>query len=231
VACGSRALHEGVDLLDQLPHRSPGQHVLALPGAVAVERHELDEADLEAALAGEVAEAQDVLATEAGHRHRVDLDRADRGEGGDRIEAGEHPVERVAAGDLEEAGAGEAVDRDVDAVDPGGDEVGGLVGEHVAVGGQREVVDTLDRREALDQRREFAPHQRLAAGQADGVDAETGEEADESLDLLEGEDFVTRDPVHPLGRHAVAAAEVAAVGDRHPQIADQPAVRVFEGHR
>ena len=99
----------------------------------------------------------------------------DLGEGGDRVEPGQHAVERVAAGDLEEAGAGEAVDRDVDPVDPGGDEVGGLVGEQVAVGGQREVVDALDRAPA---RSTSAGNSRRTSGsppvRRTSVDAEPG---------------------------------------------------------
>ena len=38
---------------------------------------------------------------------------------GELLQAGQHPVERVAAGELVEAVALEGVDRDVEAVDPG----------------------------------------------------------------------------------------------------------------
>src|SRR3954467_7273256 len=47
--------------------------------------------------------------------------------------------------------------------------VGGGGGQ-VAVGGQREVAHPLDRRQPRDQRRELAPHQRLAAGQPHVLD-------------------------------------------------------------
>ena len=50
--------------------------------------------------------------------------------------------------------------------------------------------------------------------------------ADEPLDLLEVQDVVALEPRQPLGGHAVLAAEVAAVGDRHAQIADPAAVPV-----
>ncbi len=40
------------------------------------------------------------------------------------------------------------------------------------------------------------------------------------LDFLEGEDLGAREPPHVLLRHAIRAAEVAAVGDRDPQVAD-----------
>ena len=69
----------------------------------------------------------------------------------------EHAVERVAPGELEEAVGGERVERDVDAPQAGGDEVGDLRLEQVAVRGQREVVDA---RRARDQRPD-EPHSSL----------------------------------------------------------------------
>ena len=71
------------------------------------------------------------------------------------------------------------------------------------------------------------PDQRLAAGQPDrleavALDAEPGD----PRDLLVGEHLGAREPVHALRRHAVRAAEVAAVGDRDPQITDDAPVPV-----
>ena len=50
--------------------------------------------------------------------------------------------------------------------------------------------------------------------------------------LLVGEQRVAVEPGQALGRHAVLAAEVAAVGDRDAHVADRPAVPVDErlGH-
>ena len=76
--------------------------------------------------------------------------------------------------------------------------------------------------------RELAPDQRLAAGQPHVVDAHGREQADHAGDLLEGQDLRALEPRQPVGGHAVLAAEVAAVGDRHPQIADQTAVSVAQ---
>ena len=60
------------------------------------------------------------------------------------------------------------------------------------------------------------------------MDAHVGEQADQTRDLLEGQNFGAFEPGQPLGGHAVLAAEVAAVGDRHAQVADQTAVTVSE---
>ena len=57
---------------------------------------------------------------------------------------------------------------------------------------------------------------------------EPREDPDQALDLLEAEQVGAVEPVHPLGRHAVATAEVAAVGDRDPQVGDRPPVGVEE---
>src|SRR5262249_46465260 len=70
------------------------------------------------------------------------------------------------------------------------------------------------------------PQGRLAAGQADLVDAERDCDPGKTLDLVEREDRVPRQPLHALLRHAVDAAEVAPVGDRDAQVADRAAVAV-----
>ena len=81
--------------------------------------------------------------------------------------------------------------------------------------------------QALDQHLEIAAQERLAARDPDLLDAVRDERAREPLDLLEAEELLA---VHEavaatehLLRHAVDAAEVAAVGDRDPEVADRPA--------
>ena len=76
--------------------------------------------------------------------------------------------------------------------------------------------------------REIAPDQRLPAGQADVGDAHRGQQRHQPRDLLEGEDVRAVEPRQPLRRHAVLAAEVAAVGDRHAEVADEAAVTIDE---
>ena len=100
--------------------------------------------------------------------------------------------------------------------------------EENAVRRQREVSDTVDRRQHSDEQRQIAPNERLAAGQAYLVDAELGEEAYEPGDLLEAEDLVAAQPLEPLGRHAIGAAEVALVGDGDPDRLDLPPPRVTQ---
>ena len=134
--------------------------------------------------------------------------------GGD---AGEHLLQAVAAGDLAEARRVERVEADVDAAQAGVEQGLGLLGEQEAVGGQADVADAGDLDQHPHQPRQVAAHQRLAAGQADLVDAQRRRHADEVGDLLEGEQL---GPVHEddFLRHAVGAAEVAAIGDADAQV-------------
>ena len=83
-------------------------------------------------------------------------------------------------------------------------------------------------------RLELLPEQRLAAREADLLDAERGERARDALELLEGEELLAVHEAVVVAedrlRHAVRAAEVAAVGDRDPQVADRSAQGVERVH-
>jgi hypothetical protein len=73
--------------------------------------------------------------------------------------------------------------------------------------------------------RQMLPQQRFSAGDAQLVDAETDEHADQPIDLFEGQDVGLGQPgVLGLG-HAVLTPQVAAVGDRQAQVAQ----RALEG--
>ena len=84
------------------------------------------------------------------------------------------------------------------------------------------------RREQPHEPVEVAPQQRLAAGETHLVHAEVGEDVDERGHLLEGEDVVAGQPDVLLLGHAVLAAQVAAVGDREPQVAQRAIERVAD---
>ena len=72
----------------------------------------------------------------------------------------------------------------------------------------------------------FGAQQRLAAGQAELAHPESHEQPRQAHDLLEREALVRAEEavavMERLPRHAVRAAEVAAVHDRDPQIAQRP---------
>ena len=75
----------------------------------------------------------------------------------------------------------------------------------------------------------------LAAGEPDLRHAQLGEHPHQPRDLLERQDLVPRQEgvvgAEDLARHAVRAAEVAAVGDGDPQVAQAPSEAVARGLR
>ena len=65
--------------------------------------------------------------------------------------------------------------------------------------------------------RQIAAHQRFAAGQANLVDAQRRGDLHEMRDLLEGEQLGAVHEDH-FFRHAVGAAQIAAIGDADAQV-------------
>ena len=80
-------------------------------------------------------------------------------------------------------------------------------------------------RQRADQRHDVLADQRLAAGEPELAHAAGDEGRAEPVELLERQHVLLRQEGHVL-RHAIDAAEVAAVGHRHAQIGDRPAERV-----
>ena len=78
----------------------------------------------------------------------------------------------------------------------------------------------------------MGPDQRLATREAELGHPEVDEDAGQPLDLLEAEDLRPGQEgvflAVQLGRHAVGAPEVAAVGDRDAQVTQRPAHGVGE---
>ena len=64
---------------------------------------------------------------------------------------------------------------------------------------------------------QIAAHQWLAAGETELVDPQPRDDLHKAGDFLEREQFVPRHESHIFGRHAVEAADVAAIGDADPQ--------------
>ena len=122
------------------------------------------------------------------------------------------------------------VERHVHAREARGTQIVRDLGQLHAVGREREV--DAERGEHLDQSRHVRAHQRLAAGQPDRLEPEAlHAQPHHPGDLLVGEHLRAREPAHTLGRHAVGAPEVAAVGDRDPEVLDHTPVAVDQRPR
>ena len=90
----------------------------------------------------------------------------------------------------------------------------------------RDILDSIDegklRLAIAKEEAEAAAQQRLASREAHRVHAQSDEDRDEPEQLLIGEHLRFGQPRQALGWHAVGAPQIAAVRDRHPQVAADP---------
>ncbi len=138
-----------------------------------------------------------------------------------RVDAGEHAMELVVPRQRLEAIGVQRVEADRQAMQAGVAQRARVRRQQHAVGRHRQIANGRAGGEARDERREVAAQQRLAAGEPDLVHAEADEHVHELFDLLELQDVLARQPHVVLLGHAVAAAQVAPVGDRQPQVAQR----------
>jgi hypothetical protein len=108
-----------------------------------------------------------------------------------------------------------------------------LTGEQRAVCGKRKITQAFDAREHADQRFKAASNERLAAGESNLFNAMVDEDASEAFDFFEckkrGGGQELKIAAEDFLRHAVGAAEVAAVGDGNSQVAERPVEGVGHG--
>ena len=117
----------------------------------------------------------------------------------------------------------DGVQADVHPVEPGLRQRPRGAGQAQRVGGDRGLRTRGQRRRTTDDVGQAATQQRLAAGEPDLAHAEPlDRDRDQPDDLVVGEHVVVGQPVQALGRHAVGAPQVAAVGERHPQVGGDP---------
>ncbi len=194
-----------------------------------VERHELDEADLDVVLAAVVRECDDLVVVDATFDDRIDLDRVES-----RFLGGSDPVQHVdefvTPSHLMELLAIERVEADVHPPEPGLTEATGDETHRGAVRGHREVdrsARMLELGELVDEHRQMRSNGRLPARQTDALHAVAlDEDPRQPLDLLERHHLGPWQPLHALLGHAVGASEVAAIGDRDAQVLDHAAERI-----
>src|SRR5262249_14330068 len=97
-----------------------------------------------------------------------------------------------------------------------------VTGELAAVGRQSQLVERPGgdvMAERVEERHDIAPHERLAARQAELSNAEQDKGAAYPVELLKRKQLGFRQKRH-LFRHAIDTAEVAAIGHRYAQISD-----------
>ena len=209
----------GVDAAQDLRAR---HDVVEAPAVAGAHVHVLDEAQAVAAAVEVPRQVDQRVVVDAAAHDGVDLDRRQAGRRR-RVDAGQHLRDgRLGVVHGPEDGVVDAVQADGDAVEPRRREVRRLRRQQRAVGRQRDL-QAGQGAQHRDQRRQAAAQQRLAARQAQLAQPASVQLRHDAGDLLEAEDLVAGQELEvgaeDLARHAVAAAEVAAVGDRHAQVA------------
>ena len=167
-------------------------------------------------LASETRQRQHLVLREAAHADRVDLHRLEPGRLR-RVDARDDPLEPAAARHLPETVRVERVEADVDAPQPRVPERLRLLGQQQAVRRQADVADAVDLADHAHEHGQVAAHERLTARQPNLVHAQRGRHRDEVGDLLEAEQLAPIEKCHLL-RHAIGAAEVAAIGHADAQV-------------
>ena len=198
-----------------------GQDVVARPGVVGVERHELDEADLVGVLAREAGERDHLVLGEAAHRDGVDLDRMrlgnDASTSSPRSTRASASRRVICVKRSRCSESTETLKRSTPARD-----------ERLRRRGRAGSRWSSARARAPAGSRRASPTRRGSSRRASGsppvrrtsrtpISASTRTSA---LDLLEAQELVAVEPLQALGGHAVAAAEAAAIGDRDADVLD-----------
>ncbi len=236
VARGDLAVASGRERFERPARGDPsddlgGRHDLrARPAVGRADVHVLDETQRLRAAAEVLGHRRHAALVEAASHDHVDLHGIEPGRDG-RVDALEHARRRDRrVADRLERLVVERVEADRDAAEAGVGERPGLAREQQAVGGQRNVVDSVDPGKHRDKPLEVAAQQRLAAGQPQLVDSLRRQHARQPRDLLEaqqlaaGQEHMAR--AVDLTRHAVAAAQVAAICHRDAQVTQRPIEQV-----
>ena len=206
------------------------QHLVHAPAVGTADIHVFDEAQDVARMAEVARQRQDLVIVGAALDHAIHLDRrqARGGRGGDAVEHVAHGVIDVVH--ALESGVVDAVEADRDPVEAGILECPRLLRQQRAVGGQGDFHGEL--RQLFDQVFEVAAQERLAAGDADLFHAEVDEDMGDAHDFFEGQQLLAREigvvVAKDFLRHAIHAAEIAAVGDRDAQVAHAPVATIGE---
>ena len=190
--------------------------------------HLLDEAHVNGILEAQGRQIGQFVVIDAAQGHHVDLDRCHT-----PVQCRHDPVpdllETIYPGDGGKAFGLQAVETDVDAPHPGRQDVIEAFAQQHPVGGQGDFPDPRQPVELNQQVAGLAAYQRFAAGDAQLGDAEAGRDPGHAEDLLVAQHVGMLQLGDHFPGHAVDATQVAAVGDRDPQIAQVALVLVDEG--
>ncbi len=216
------AAHQRMACLDALTYLVAGaEGYLALMAGHAAQRHLFDETDIQPTLDGELHQVENLVVVAALLHHAVELDAFEAG-ATRSLDAFEHLVEPITAGQLGETLAFERVEADIEPSHAGFTQRCSQARQLRAVGGDGQIFQFIARTEPRQQAGQPLAHQRFATRHADAFDAQADEGIGHRIELFEREDLRTGREDHVFA-HAIGAAKIAAVGYRQPQVGDAPA--------
>ena len=207
-------------------HVGEREEAIRLVAPVLAQWHDLDEGDVHAGLVRPGHECGELVVVKAFECDGVDLHRQPGIPG--RRDSLEYNGKVATARDRPEAVGIEGVERDVHPPDPAIGKLGRETGELRPVCGQGQLLELARlqvTRQATQEIDNATPHERLAPGDAQLAGAPGHENRTKPVQFFDGQELATRQELHGV-RHAVGAAEVAAVRHRDAEIGDRPPERV-----
>ena len=196
------------------------QVVIGAVGLDLAHRHGFYEGQIETALAAPGDEVVELVVVDAAQGDSVYLDRQPGVFGG--VQAFHDLADAAATGEFLEPRGIACIERNVHPADTAGRQLMRILRQLGAVGGQGQFTERSSRQvlaEGFEQSHDAAADERLAAGDPQLAHAQSDEDGTDPLEFLQRQDFRLGEEHHVLG-HAIAAAQVAAVGYRDPQIGD-----------
>ena len=218
-------------LVDDSEQLFAGNHILGAPPMPVgtrglAHRHVFYESHMKGAIYRKLRKSEEIL-VQGAHRHGIDLDRVEtRVEG--RIDAVERILHRAHARDHAELVGIERVQRDVHARKPRSFQVGGHARQQHAVRRHGHVHNARHGGKGFDQIDDALAHKRLPTRQANAANAHVRRDLHQAANLIEPHDLVVGNLTHPLGGHAIDAAQVAPVGKRYAHVVNRAPVCIFQ---
>ncbi len=189
--------------------------LLSFPGFRA-NGHVFNVAHFNACLTGISGEWHDIDIVDASDDHSVHLDAGIASSLG-RFDATQHEIQPIPASELAEAGFIKGIETDIETINPRFVQGFRLLGQQQGIGCQSDIIDARNAAEHGTEFWQALAQQRLATSEPQFVNSQAGCHSDELRHLLEGEQFPFIQKNH-FFRHAINAAEIAAIGHADAQI-------------
>ena len=104
-----------------------------------------------------------------------------------------------------------SIQTDIQTTQPGVTQLASLFFEQDSVRAQSDIDNPRNDSEFCDQEMQVATDKWFTAGQSDSVNSQCHADPDNAFDLLKRQQVLLRHELHVVGRHAVEAANVAAI--------------------